>query len=214
MNDVRLTEKEIQLLKALRNWIMHFNKPPTIRDLMEKIGYKSPNSVDYVLNKLIKKGLIKRNEKRRLEIIQFITGTENKINTVDVPLVGTIACGTPMFAEENVLDNYPIDVELAKPPHKYFLLKASGNSMDKATPPIYNGDLLLVRQQTTAINGDLVCALINEEATVKEFKRAGDKIILLPHSSDKKFMPIIASENILIQGVVASVIPKFEEEGD
>lgn len=209
MNELQLTDKEMQLLKAIRNQIMNVGKSPTIRDLMPQLGYKSPNSVGYILDKLIKKGLIKRNKKRQLEIIKFTSGTEHGINTVDVPLVGAIACGTPMLAVENILDRYPIDVHLAKPPHKYFLLKASGKSMDLAKHPINDGDLILVRQQVTAVNGDLVVALINDEATVKEFIRSGDNIILLPHSSDKKHMPIIISDNLIIQGVVASVIAGF-----
>jgi repressor LexA len=213
MKKSQLTEKEIQLLKAIQAWILNHGQSPTIRDLMPQLGYKSPNSVDYVLNKLIIKGLVKRNEKRDLIIIEHVPGTENRINTVNVPLIGTIACGVPLIATENILDRYPIDVQLAKPPFKYFLLRASGNSMDRAKPPINNGDLLLIRQQSTAVNGDIVVALINEEATAKEFYRSGDKIILIPHSSDEKFKPMIISENLIIQGIVVSVIPKFEKGG-
>ncbi|MBP7791515.1 MAG: repressor LexA [Candidatus Goldbacteria bacterium] len=213
MKKTELTEKEIQLLKAIQNWILTHGYSPTIRDLMSALNYASPNSVDYILNKLIIKGLVKR-ENRNLKILKHMHGTENRINTVNVPLVGTIACGAPLLATENILDKYPIDVQLAKPPNKYFLLRASGNSMDEANPAIHDGDLLLIRQQTTAMNGDIVVALINDDATAKEFLRSGDKVILLPHSSDKTLKPIIVSENLLIQGIVVSVIPKFEKEGD
>ena len=211
MKQQDLSKQELELLRTIRNYIVHEGKSPSIRKLMGILGYSSPNSVDYYIQQFITLGLLSRNKKNKLQLTNYTLKDSNRINTVNIPLVGSVACGTPIFAEENILAQYPIDTQLAKPPHKYFLLTTKGDSMNAANPVINDSDLILVKQQSTAKNGDLVIALINDEATVKEFKRSGDKIILIPHSTNKQFKPIIVSENLIIQGVVASVIPKFEK---
>ena len=128
-------------------------------------------------------------------------------HTVKVPLLGTIACGIPIFAEENIEVQIPVSVKIAKPGNRYFLLRASGDSMDKKR--INDGDLVLIRQQPSADNGQDVVALINNEATIKEFHNYGDKIILKPNSTNKSHQPIILTSDFRIQGVVISVITKF-----
>ncbi len=125
-------------------------------------------------------------------------------HTVKIPLLGTIACGIPIFAEENIEVKIPISVKLAKPGHRYFLLRASGDSMNKKG--INNGDLVLIRQQQTAENGQDVVALIDNEATIKEYHNYGDKIILKPQSTNNNHQPVILTNDFRIQGVVISVI--------
>jgi repressor LexA len=110
-----------------------------------------------------------------------------------------------MLAEENVEAEIAVSTALAKPGSKYFLLRASGDSMNQAG--INSGDLLLIRQQTTAENGQRVVALINDEATVKEFEKNGDVVILRPRSSSKEHKPIVLTDNCIIQGVVQAVLP-------
>ncbi len=126
-------------------------------------------------------------------------------HTVKVPLLGTIACGIPIFAEENIEAQIPVSIKLAKPGNKYFLLRASGDSMDKKG--INDGDLVLIRQQTSADNGQDVVALIDNEATIKEYHNYGDKIILKPKSTHSNHQPIILTSDFRIQGVVVAVIP-------
>jgi len=123
-----------------------------------------------------------------------------------VPLVGTISCGIPVLAEENVEAIIPVSIKLARPPEKYFLLRAKGDSMNQAG--INDGELLLIRHQTTARNGDIVAALIDGEATVKEFHAAGEIVVLKPHSKNKKHQPIVLTKDFQIQGVVVTAIPK------
>ena len=109
-----------------------------------------------------------------------------------------------ILAEENIEAMVPVSQILARPGAQYFLIRAVGSSMDQAG--IKDGDLMLVRIQPVANNGDRVVALIGDEATIKEFQRKGDYVILIPHSSDKKIQPIIMSQDFLIQGIVIDVI--------
>jgi len=173
---------------------------------MKTLGYSSPRSISYLFEKLEQKHIIKRNGKD-LEIIADFEGDESRVNTVDVPIVGEVACGSPMLAEQNILDSIPVSIELAKPPHKYFMLKAKGDSMDKKG--INPGDLVLVRQQASAKTGDLVVALINDVATVKEFRVLDGAVALVPHSTNPKHKPIILQDDFMIQGVVQKVLAGF-----
>jgi repressor LexA len=126
------------------------------------------------------------------------------INTVDIPLLGNIACGLPIFADENIEAQVPISIKLIKKGFRYFLLRAKGDSMNKAG--INDGDLVLIRQQQQAENGDKVVALINDEATIKEYHHNGKLVVLKPKSKSSKYQPIILTNDFLIQGVVESVI--------
>lgn len=200
---IQLTDTEIKALKQIRNSIMQYGKPPSIRELMKRLGYSSPRSVSYIFEKLEGKNIIKRSG-RDLKIIADFEGDDSRVNTVDVPIVGEVACGTPLLAEQNILDTIPVSIKLAKPLHKYFILKAKGDSMNKKG--INPGDLILVRQQQTAKNGDLVVALINDEATVKEYRILDGAVALVPCSTNPKHKPIIIQDDFIIQGVVQKVL--------
>ncbi|MEE9349620.1 MAG: transcriptional repressor LexA [Flavobacteriaceae bacterium] len=130
--------------------------------------------------------------------------TLKNIETVLIPLVGMASCGLPIFAEENIEAQVPISIKLIKKGHRYFLLRAKGDSMNNSG--INDGDLVLIRQQNQAINGDRVVALINDEATIKEYHHTGELVVLKPKSNNKKYQPIILTDDFRIQGVVESVI--------
>ncbi|WP_405291623.1 transcriptional repressor LexA [Algibacter sp. Ld11] len=125
-------------------------------------------------------------------------------DTVEIPLIGSVACGLPIYAEENIEAKISISKKLVKNVSDYFLLRASGDSMNKKG--ITSGDLLLIKQQQTANHGDLVVALIDDDATVKEFINNGDTIVLKPHSTNPKHQPIILTTDFRIQGIVEKVI--------
>lgn len=129
---------------------------------------------------------------------------EESVKTVSVPLVGSASCGQLMLAEENIAEYIPVSSDLAKPPYKYFFLKAKGDSMNKAG--INEGDLVLIRQQATAKNGERVVALVDDEATIKEFNLLGDTVVLKPKSTNTAHKPIILNRDFRIQGVVVAVI--------
>jgi len=141
---------------------------------------------------------------RELLLSSLIGQTNSEPETVNVPLLGTVACGVPILAEANIKAMIPVSTKLLRRNHRYFLLRASGNSMDNYG--IKDGDLVLIKQQSSAENGEIVVALIDDEATIKEFQRQEDVIVLKPKSKNKKYQPIILTSDFKIQGVVERVI--------
>ena len=125
-----LSDKENIALKEIRSSIINFGRCPSLRDLMKTLGYRSPRSASLLVNKLIAKGILRRNAYGSLQIVRDFEGNAN-IQTIDIPLMGTAPCGMPIFAEENIQALFPVSTKLAKPPHKYFLLRAKGDSMNK-----------------------------------------------------------------------------------
>jgi repressor LexA len=205
MSDDQLTEKEFQALRHLRNAIVHEGRSPSIRELAQALGYKSPRTAFLVLNRLFERGWLKRRPNGELQFRKELPGATDHARTVQIPLVGSVACGVPLLAEENIEAFIPVSTSLAKSGNKYFFLRAVGDSMDAAG--IQNGDLMLVRQQSQAENGDKVVALINDEATVKEFHREREMVVLKPNSSNNNHKPIVVTDDFIIQGVVMSVLP-------
>lgn len=201
------TNKELEAIRHIRNYLMHHGRLPSVRDLMRKLGYKSPRSAAIILESLIDKGIIEKNSNGNMKLLpdDSLKDNINHAETVDVPLVGSAACGLPIFAEENIEAYIPVSIKLANPLNKYFLLKAKGDSMNDAG--ISDGDFVLVKQQPDADNGSNVVALIDDEATIKEFHHKGDTIILKPRSRNKKYQPIILTRDFRIQGVVVATIP-------
>ncbi len=197
-----LSDKDKKAYAFIRNKIIHYGESPTLREINEYTGGKSPRSASLVLDRLIDAGLVQKSSKG---LILKNHAHEASVSTINVPLVGSVACGTPVFAQENIETHIPVSTRMAKSGGKYFILRASGDSMNKAG--IENGNLLLVRQQDSAQTGDLVVALINDEATVKTFEKTRDAVILRPKSSNKAHKPIILTENCMIQGVVVAVLP-------
>lgn len=180
---------------------------PSVRELMRELNYKSPRSVSVILQGLIEKGVLRKREDGSLRLLsqKLSTADSSREQTVKVPLLGTIACGPPILAEENIEAEFAVSVKLAKMPGKYFMLRASGDSMN--LKGINDGDLILIKQQDTAEDGELVVALIDDEATIKELRKNEHTIVLLPHSSNKMHMPIILARDFKVQGVVVTVIP-------
>ena len=139
-----------------------------------------------------------------LDSNQFVAKKTNISDTVEIPLVGSVSCGLPIFAEENIEAKIPVSTKLIRKSANYFLLRAFGDSMNKKG--INSGDLLLIKQQQVAESGDLVLALVDDDATVKEFINNGDTIVLKPHSTNPKHQPIILTNDFRIQGIVEKVI--------
>ncbi len=122
-----LTHKETELIKEVRNALME-GKSPTTRELMLTLGYKSPRSTGEMIKRLIVRGFLRRNEAGSLQIIENFTEDESRAQTVEIPLVGLVACGSPILAEENVEQKIPISTQFATPPHRYYLLRGQGVS--------------------------------------------------------------------------------------
>lgn len=173
---------------------------PTHAELTDRLGLRSKNSVGQYYRQLERKGYVHRETYRWRGVM------------VKVPIVGQVACGKPVWAEADVEGYAQVDATfVGGSAEDFFLLRADGDSMDRATPtPIEAGDLLLVRHQPSADPGEIVVARIDGEATVKVFKRADDYAVLLPRSSNPEHRPIIVREEFAIYGVVRKVFKRAD----
>jgi len=205
-----LNENDKRVYALVRNRVMHGFGMPKLREINALTGKSSPRSASLALKRLEDAGLIKRTGKS-VTITNSSLSANSSVSVVNVPLVGVVAAGTPILAQQNITAAIPVSTALAHPGSKYFFLRVSGNSMDlmkKHGISIEDGSFVLVRQQNTANDGDVVVALINDEATVKIFERKGNIVILKPKSSNSKHKPIVLTENCLIQGVVVATLPQ------
>jgi repressor LexA len=202
-----LTQKQAKFFRLLLHLRSRKGAPPTIRELQAAGRYSSSRSVVQFLDALEEAGYVGRSEgARNIRVLQVSSqAAPERTRTVGVPLVGSIAAGTPVLAVENIETRIPISDRIAKPPYTYFLLRVHGDSMDRAG--IVDGSLALIRQQETADPGDRVVALIDDEATIKRLKLTGEMAILEPVSSNSRHKPIVVDNEFRIQGVVVATIP-------
>ena len=216
-----LTDRQRAILYTLRDAIENRGYPPSIREICETVGLASTSSVAHQLRTLEKMGFIKRDPNRPRALEVFLpevlaarrsissaddtgfdpTGIGDAIPTAEyVPLVGRIAAGAPILAEERVDEVFPLPKSLVGD-GTLFMLEVSGDSMIDAA--ICNGDYVVIRQENTARNGEIVAAMIDGEATVKTFQRKGNQVWLLPHND--AYDPIDGN-NATILGVVTAVL--------
>ena len=199
-----LQKKDLHGYAFIRKIVAQTGATPSLREIMREVGYNSPRSVVLMLRRLHEQGFIDYSDGKIALTLRHQKAAPSD-RTVDVPLVGSVACGTPSLAEQDPEAIIRISTKIAPPGHHYFLLRASGTSMNRSG--INDGNLVLVRQQSTAEEGERIVALIDDDATIKLFHREGDVVILRPNSMDKKHKPIVLSEDFIIQGVVAAVLP-------
>jgi repressor LexA len=203
MSDALLSAKAREALKHIRNWIMKYSQIPSVRELMQQMGYKSPRSAMLLMTELEVNGFLERKTDGSYKMVKDLS-TNETARTVAVPLVGSISCGGALLAEENVEAYIPVSTSLVKTGYKYFLLRAVGDSMNEAG--ILPGDLVLVRHQNVAENGQHIVALIDDDATLKEFQHKGNVVTLMPRSSNPKHKPIILERDFQIQGIIITSI--------
>ena len=207
MDRKEFTHKQFEAIRHIRNALAHQGRTPSVRKLMTALGYKSPKSAQDILEQLEKRGAIKKLQSGGYQLMADPKLGAARTQTIDVPLVGSVACGGPILAEENIEGFIPVSTAIAKPGAKHYLLHAHGDSMDKAG--IKNGDMVLVRQQSTAPEGDRVVALIDDAATIKEYRRSNRVVVLMPRSTNRRHKPIILTDDFQVQGVVVAVIPNL-----
>jgi repressor LexA len=203
MGEESLSIKAREALKHIRSLAMQYGRVPSVRDLMAKMKYKSPRSAMLLMNELEGNGFLEKKVDGSYKMIKDLS-TVGMARTISVPLVGSVACGGPLLAEENIEAYIPVSTSLVKPGSKYFLLRAVGDSMDKAG--INSGDLVLVKQQNAAENGQNVVALIDDDATLKEYQHKGNVVALIPRSSNPKHKPIILEREFQVQGIIITSI--------
>ena len=211
-----LTERQRTILNVIRASVTTRGYPPSIREIGDAVGLTSTSSVAHQLRTLERKGYLRRdpNRPRAVDVrgaddagagmppVTDVTGSDALPEPTFVPVLGRIAAGGPILAEEAVEDVFPLPRELVGE-GTLFLLKVVGDSMVEAA--ICDGDWVVVRQQHVADNGDIVAAMIDGEATVKTFKRAGGQVWLMPHNP--AFDPIPGNDATVL-GKVVTVIRK------
>lgn len=200
----KITPKQQEILEFIKSEILKKGYPPAVRDICEAVHLKSTSSVHSHLETLEKNGYIRRDptKPRAIEIIDDTFNLARR-EVVNVPLVGTVAAGQPILAQENIEDYFPIPAEYM-PNTQTFALKVKGESMVNAG--IFDGDYILVAQQSTARNGDTVVALVEDSATVKTFYKENGHIRLQPENDSMD--PIIVDDAAIL-GKVFGVFRLF-----
>ena len=203
-----LNKREKAILKFIEKKIKEDGYPPSVREIGKAVGLSSTATVHGYLAKLRAKGYIKKEDKkgRTLKLLKGGNGTPIEESTkefysnkelIDVPLIGKITAGMPILAVENVTDTFPIPIDFAGNSES-FMLKVSGESMIEAG--ILDGDFILVRKQSDAVNGEIVVALIEDEATVKTFYKEKGHIRLQPENPTMD--PIIVPDCSILGKVI------------
>ncbi len=199
-----LTERQTRILDYIRYVTKVRNYPPSVREIGEAVGLSSSSTVHNHLNQLERRGLIKRDpsKSRTVQLVADIELDQERRNAVSVPIVGHVAAGSPILAEQNIEDHVLLSSDLAK--EGYFLLRVRGDSMVNAG--ILDGDLALVRPQHEASNGSIVVALVDGDATVKRFERSNGHVKLI--AENPAYEPIVTTHVTLV-GLVRGVIRLF-----
>lgn len=216
-DEAGLTPRQRKVLEVIRESVERRGYPPTVREIGQAVGLTSTSSVSHQLAMLQKKGFLRRDPSRPRAVDVRLPGETAAANVVQdeaaeraarptpayVPVIGRIAAGGPILAEQAVEDVFPLPRELVGS-GTLFMLKVVGDSMVDAA--IADGDWVVVRQQPNADNGDIVAAMIDGEATVKTYKRKGGHVWLMPHNS--AYSPI-DGDHAVVLGRVVTVLRKI-----
>ena len=187
----KISSKQREILEYIKSEILSRGYPPAVREICEAVNLKSTSSVHSHLETLEKNGFIRRDptKPRAIEICD-----ENfqmvRTEMASLPVIGTVAAGTPILAEENIDSYFPVPADIVPNGEPSFVLKVKGDSMINVG--IFNGDQIFVQQCNTAKNGDTIVALIDDSATVKTFYKEKDHIRLQPENDDMD--PIIVDD--------------------
>jgi len=213
MTEKPLTKRQKEILTFISDHIDSEGFPPTRNDLSKHFGFRSPNAAESHLRALEHKGVIRieAGRSRGITLTSLSPSNLPPLNALrtPLPLVGRVAAGSPILAQENIENEYRVDPSLfSSRPH--YLLRVEGNSMLNAG--ILDGDLLAVHRTPEAQNGQIVVARLDDEVTVKRFKRNGHQVSLLPENPE--FQPILVDlrrQSLVIEGLAVGVIrPRME----
>ena len=194
-----LTNRQSEILELIRGYIMEEGCPPTRAEIAATLGFRSPNAAEDHLRALERKG-----------VIELVPGASRGIRLVDedygLPVVGRVAAGEPVLAEQNIEDYCQVDADTFHP-RADFLLRVSGDSMKDIG--IHDGDLLAVHRTPQAENGQIVVARIEDEVTVKRYRRRGAIVRLLPENPDYKPIRVdLREQPLAIEGLGVGILRK------
>lgn len=201
MSNGRITAKQREILEFMKSQILEKGYPPSVREICEAVRLRSTSSVHAHLETLEKNGYIRRDptKPRAIEITDDEFGITRR-DMVNIPIVGTVAAGQPILATENIMDYFPVPVDMM-PNKELFMLRVKGDSM--VNMGIFEGDNLIVARQNTASNGEVVVALVEDSATVKRFYKEDGHYRLQPENNDMD--PIIVDQCEVIGKVVGLI---------
>jgi repressor LexA len=200
-----LTARQREILDIIRTTVAKRGYPPSVREIGDEVGLSSPSTVHSHLTTLANEGFIRRDptKPRAIEVIEDDRAIAiSRAAVRDVPLVGSIAAGSPILADEDIEEIYPLPTELVG--HEpVFMLTIRGDSMMNAG--IFDRDYVVVQKQSTARNGQIVAALVNgEEATVKRFEKTDMGVVL--HPENESYEPMMFTDGVAILGIVVAVL--------
>lgn len=200
---MELRDKQREIYDFLKVYTENKGYPPSVREICEAVNLRSTSTVHGHLKRLEKKGLIKRDptKPRALEIMEMYGSKKEMLN---IPIIGKVTAGEPILATENIEDTFPLPIEYISHNEELFMLKVSGNSMINVG--INDGDYAIIEKAQTAKNGDIVVALIENEATIKTFYKEKDHIRLQPENDS--LSPIIV-ENCIILGKLVGLFRAY-----
>lgn len=202
-----LTGKQKIILSTIRDLRSKIGKPPTLEEIRKALGYSGISSVQRHISALKKKGFLssERYQARSLEL-------SFPKQSISIPLVGNVAAGTPILAIENIEAYIPYEPSRLKfNSNDYFFLRAVGDSMNQSRidgKNVEDGDYVLIKKQSVADRGQIVVALLGDEAIIKKFDRGNDCYILRPESSNLANKPIYVFDDLVIQGIAVDVLKK------
>ncbi len=205
-----LTARQREIYDYVRKKVEEDRRPPTVREIGDAFGINSTNGVRSVLTALIKKGYLRRDPKvsRGLELTEKSElFSKEQENTVEVPIIGRVAAGTPILAVQNLEGTVIVDRDFIAARKDVFALRVRGDSMTEAG--IFDGDLIFARKQNTAENGQMVVAQVEDEATVKYFHLEEEGIRLEPANVSYEPIWIPKEEQFSIAGLVIGVLRRF-----
>ena len=201
MGQGRITDKQKEILEFLKKQILAKGYPPSVREICEAVNLRSTSSVHAHLETLEKNGYIRRDnaKSRSIEIIDEDFAVSRR-EIASIPLVGTVAAGMPILAQENIVDYFPFPADIL-PNNETFMLRVKGESMIEMG--IFEGDDIIVKRQSTARNGDVVVALVDDSATVKRFFKESGHYRLQPENSAME--PIIVDHCEILGKVIGLI---------
>lgn len=211
IKEPELTRRQEQILAFIKSHIDKSGFSPTILEIQKEFSFKSPNAVQEHLKALVRKGHIRRNPNqwRGLEVIGHNNLKREAIqpSTIAVPLVGRIAAGSPILAEQNIEGMISVDRSLVHRDTNLFALHVHGDSMIRAG--IHDGDIVIAEQKSVAENGEIIIALLGDEATVKRFYRKKRDVLLLPENDESAPIKITNRTDFKILGKVVASLRKM-----
>lgn len=202
MIDIK-SSKQLEIYEFIKNQVNAKGYPPSVREICVAVNLSSTSTVHGHLTRLEKKGLIRR-DPTKPRAIELLQENHNKKEMVDIPIIGKVTAGIPILAQESIEDYLTIPLDFVNSTNELFILKVQGDSMIEAG--IHDNDLAIIEKTSIAANGDIIVALIENEATIKRFFKENGHVRLQPENSTME--PIIV-DNCKILGKLSGIYRKY-----